>query len=482
MYNVIKFGAEGIAFAKEQAVMNDRVHADHTWPENYAFDVYYPQEGKEYDSIGIQKAIDAAYDNGGGTVFVPAGDYLIAPIKLKSNVILELAPGATLWGSPNIKDYYDGKKESLQLISDYCPGSGDLQDDDHVYINRLVSAVDADNTGITGYGEINAQSPHFIFPWLNKNHTEEDGTYTIGERKIIRPKEMIVFKNCTNVTLRDFNICNSVYWTLVMFECDGVLIDGLKLDNFEGPNADGIDLVASSNVTISNCRIHVGDDAICMKNVKPDFTMRNITVTNCLLRTFCNGIKFGTETWGNFENITISNLVIQTPENDFCHTHGGINLNSVDGGDVRNVNISNIVMENVDCPLYLIVGKRSQHQKAVREPQAGQMERISITNITARNSKFPCFITGEPDSKIKDVFLSNIRISKDRAIVTEPHTEPVPERPEQYPTPWRYGSRLEGDKLPAYGLYMRHVDGVKIENFNVDTADEEVRPMIKEDN
>ena len=53
-------------------------------------------DGKAVDSPAINKAIDAAAAVGGGTVHLPAGQYLGFSIRLKSNITLHLDQGATL--------------------------------------------------------------------------------------------------------------------------------------------------------------------------------------------------------------------------------------------------------------------------------------------------------------------------------------------------------------------------------------------------
>jgi polygalacturonase len=57
-------------------------------------------DGVTNDAAAIQAAIDAAHQNGGGTVFVPAGaTFLSGSIVLKSNVELNVERGATLQAS-----------------------------------------------------------------------------------------------------------------------------------------------------------------------------------------------------------------------------------------------------------------------------------------------------------------------------------------------------------------------------------------------
>jgi hypothetical protein len=53
-------------------------------------------DGKTIDTPAINKAIDAAAANGGGTVTFSAGTYLSVSIHLKSNITLHLDQGARI--------------------------------------------------------------------------------------------------------------------------------------------------------------------------------------------------------------------------------------------------------------------------------------------------------------------------------------------------------------------------------------------------
>jgi len=73
--------------------------------------VYYPTQygansnGVTLSTTGIQKAVQAAADAGGGTVELTKGTYLSGTIFFRSNVTLQLDSGATLLGSTNPSDY-----------------------------------------------------------------------------------------------------------------------------------------------------------------------------------------------------------------------------------------------------------------------------------------------------------------------------------------------------------------------------------------
>ena len=57
-------------------------------------------DGVNLDSKAINKAIEAAAGAGGGTVYLPAGNYLSGSIHLKSNISLFLDQGARLIAAP----------------------------------------------------------------------------------------------------------------------------------------------------------------------------------------------------------------------------------------------------------------------------------------------------------------------------------------------------------------------------------------------
>ncbi len=52
--------------------------------------------GKALDTAAVNEAVAAAAAAGGGTVHFPAGSYLSYSIHPKSNVVLNLGPGATI--------------------------------------------------------------------------------------------------------------------------------------------------------------------------------------------------------------------------------------------------------------------------------------------------------------------------------------------------------------------------------------------------
>ncbi len=444
--NVRDYGARGAAVKRGRVRLTTDGYRDYRYQRGIEFDVYGAQ-GDALDSPGIQQAIDAVAQAGGGTVYVPPGAYLIAPIRLRDNVRLHLEAGAVLYGTTDLEHYRDPAAPAADTLAERraAPTDGDS------VFRRLISAVDAVNVSLTGAGEINAQSPAFFVPHLNADL----------KTPLRRPREMLLFRNCRNLALRDVTIRNSVNWTLHLLECDGVLVDGVKMHHFDGPNADGIDVSACSNVTISNCRLWVTDDAICLKNLAPEVTMRNIAVTNCVIRTLCNAVKIGTETVGDVENVVVGNLVVHSPEGDVRAPPCGVHLSSMDGGHIRRILIHDLVLERCQCPVFLCQGKRTKLQAAVREPRAGSIADVTVANVTAEGAARPCFVNGLAESPIRNVLIRDLAFTSPRMPAGPVASRDLPEDPEAYPHDHRFGP------LPAYLLYCRHAEHVRVRNASV---------------
>lgn len=488
-YNVADYGAEGIAFPAEELELINFSYKWISYSKDTRETIYHPKNGATLDSIGIQKAIDDAHASGGGTVFVPPGDYLIAPLELKSRVRLHLEAGARLWASPSLEDYVNhrGLPEGALTFLDPArgvdgttpawPGTPPTPGDPL----NLVFALDAEDVSITGAGEIHGQSAHWIIPWMNSR--PESWASLNGRRP---GAALVLFSNCRHVLVEGVRIYDSPSWTLVFSRCRHVRASGVFIRNFDAINADGIDLVDTSNVLISDCDIHCTDDGICLKTNPYDSSppgVHNVAVNNCIIRTWCNGVKIGTETSGIFENITFSNIVVYSPDDDLREVEAGINVCCCDGGTVRNVRFNGFVLRNARCAFYLVTTPRKKFQCGYREPAAGQIERISISDVTADGVHYTSFVVGSPGSPIRDVDIRNIFVRKTHEFRPGSFPEPVRVCCEQYPNPFMFGSpdggRQDcGDGLPASGLYFRDVERAVVRDFRLDCKEPDGRETI----
>ena len=179
-------------------------------------------------------------------------------------------------------------------------------------------------------------------------------------------------------------------------------------------------------------------------------------------------IKFGTESNGGFKNITISNCVFER-----CR---GLALETVDGGLLEDVTISNITMRDItNSPFFLRLGRRMRGPEGVA---VGKLRRINISNVVVYNAepRYGSLIMGIPGHDIEDVKLSNIRILVKGGAPKEQAEVEVPELEDGYPDPRNFGD------IPAYGFFIRHVKGIELNNVDVGFMTDDFRPAFILDN
>lgn len=406
----------------------------------------------------FNKAIDACNKSGGGKVIVPSGIYKSGTIYLKSNVNLHFEQGATLYGSVDSKDFPAAPKASY---------NSDL---DRYGWFSLIFAENASNISITGYGTINGNG---------SRHHPDPKTFPKGARDG-RPRNLL-FISCKNVTVEGISLTHAGFWNQHYYDCEDVLVNNIRVFNHGHRNNDGIDIDGCRRFVLSNSIIDSDDDGIVIKSTGPAMS-KDITVTNCIVSSFCNAIKCGTESTGGFQNITISNCVVKpsrsTTKPAFSTARHGItaiSLEMVDGGVMDGVSVNNIVIQGTDCPIYVRLGTRNRkHSPTAPEPSNGKMRNIQLSNIMAYNAgNYSSSITGVPDARIENIYLSNIRIFNKGGVKTGEYissAEKVKEAEKSYPQPNVWGN------LPSYGLFIRHVEDIDI--FNCTLKSEQPDPRI----
>lgn len=400
------------------------------------------------ETMAIQKAIDQAYSEGGGTVDVSPGIYRVGSIFLKDNVNLNIEAGAKLLGSQDIKDY----RVIIPKVESRSNG---------LYVKYyVVYAEDAKNISITGKGEINGNGL--------KNFQQ------------VRPENqrpfLIRLVNCQYVTLRDVNLLESANWTCNLLGCRNVVVDGIRCENHtENGNRDGLSIDGSTNVKISNCTFNTIDDAIVIK-ASGNLLCSNIAITNCNIT--CKGaaaIKTGTESNGGYKNISISNCTIKDNP-----SYAGIEFMTVDGGIMENITVTNITMENVFSPIFVQLGNRARQYKSGQYvDHVSNVKDISFSHIYVDNAKMPIIVSGLRGKKINNISFDDISVNYYKKTDKAPiGFNMVPLEEMAYPMTTMYGTNL-----PAYGFYGRNIENLTIRNFRMYSASsEETRPAMILDN
>jgi polygalacturonase len=448
-------------------------------------------DGKTLDTTAINAAIDAAAAAGGGTVYFKAGVYPSFSIHMKSNITLYLdmgaaikAAGPTLGGLPGPEDRgAAGRGRGPATLPEGVPAPafdaaepnpnassplGENQDFGHSHWhNSLIWGENLHDIAIVGPGMIDGNGLAFNPP------ANAPG---VGNKAL-------ALKECRNVTLRDFAFYRGGHFCILATAVDNFTIDNVKFDTVR----DAIDVVSCKNVRISNCYVNSPyDDGICLKADyslgKPRDT-ENVTITNCQVSGYRVGtlldgtmdrslpspygrVKFGTESNGGFKNITISNIVF-----DHCK---GLAIESVDGGVIEDVTVTNLAMREVNtAPIFIRLGNRHRSPLGADTPVA-QVRRINISNVSASgvNSTCPVNIAGIPGHAIEDLQLSNIRIVYQGGGTAEQAAREVPENEGSYPEPTMFGT------LNASAFFIRHVKNLEMHHIDVTFDKPDARPAF----
>ncbi|MFT3746536.1 MAG: glycoside hydrolase family 28 protein [Pyrinomonadaceae bacterium] len=454
-------------------------------------------DGTTLDTAAINKTIETAASKGGGTVYFPAGTYLSFSIRLKSNITIYLDNGATLLAAdPAVhKGKYDMPEQNeWDMYQDF--GHSHWQ-------NSLMWGIGIENFAIVGQGKIDGKGLSKRSPGPRRPRTAGETPVSmagnvspLGETSPITEMnglgtKAIALKLSKNITLKDFTIFQGGHFALLATGVDNLTIDGLRVDT----NRDGFDIDACRNVRISNSYVNSpNDDAIVLKSSYAlgfNRATENVTITNSQvsgfdLGTFLDGtfkttqefapdkdrvtgrLKFGTESNGGFKNITISNI-------NFVHCRG-LALETVDGGYIEDISISNITMRDITtAPIFIRLGKR---QRAPDGTPVAKIRRVNIDNVVVSDAhhEYASIIAGLAESPIEDVRLSNIRIHYKGGGKLSDVGREIPENEKNYPEPSMFGV------LPAYGFYVRHAKGITFDNVKITYEKPEERPAFVLDN
>ncbi|MBV9988598.1 MAG: right-handed parallel beta-helix repeat-containing protein [Chitinophagaceae bacterium] len=412
-------------------------------------------DGLTLNTVAIQKTIDEVNRQGGGKVIFPAGSFLSGTIVLKDNVTLHFDKNAVLLGSSDVNEYRN--------IDPFTDGLG-------IDVGwALLVAVDAKNIGIEGEGIINGQGSKL------KDQQVLTDTRPESQRWGRRPFLLRIVR-CENVTVSGIALHYAAAWTSHYFHSRHVRIENVKIVSRGVPHNDGIDIDGCQDVRIKNCDIESGDDALCFKTTSSKMACSDVVVTGMRLKSSQGAIKMGTESMAPFENIRISDCYIYNTNN------GGIKLLTVDGAHLRNVEISDITMVQVKTPILIRLGSRLsvfRKDSDVRQ-ETGTLDHVIIRNVKAKAADTAqlmppsgILVTGVPGHPITDLTLENIEIDLAGGGTAENARQAVPEAIDKYPE-----VKTFGPLVPAYGVWARHVDGLKLRQVNFRLGSNDLRPAF----
>jgi len=324
-------------------------------------------DGKTLNTAAIQKAIDQLAATGGGTLVIPAGEFLSGAIFLKPGVNLHLDKGAVLKGSTNIADY----PELMTRIE------GHFQ----VWIPALLNASNVDHLRITGEGMIQGGGQ----PYWDEFWAARAADKNVTNLAVKRPRNIFI-QDSKDVQVSGILLRQSGFWNLHLFRCDGVVVENVDIRTpLRSPSTDGIDIDSCQNVAIRGCYISVDDDNIGIKGNKgtsalDDKTVppnehirisectfglgnsaltlgseatlvRDVVIENCKLTGTENNcvlkLKLRPDTEQHYEDITARNITVDNPAAQMVSIQPWTQFFDLQGKPAPNQIATNITLENI---------------------------------------------------------------------------------------------------------------------------------------
>lgn len=393
-------------------------------------------DAKTVNTKAIQTAIDFCSENGGGRVRVSGGEFLTGTLFMKSNVSLCIEAGAKLSASCNLEDYSKNVHKNMyrgESHMDLC----------------LIFAKDVRNISFEGLGAIDGRGSEFPLA---------------SDERRNRPM-LLRLLNCTKVRMRDLTLQNPASWTSAWLYCDDIVVDSVTFSARANGNGDGLDFDGCSNVRVANCSFDTSDDSICLQTSRQDRPCRNVAIINSVFKSKWAAMRIGLLSRGDIENVAVSNCVFEGVSD------AGLKIQMNEGAAIRNMSFSNISMKNIARPIFMTLSSvRACVDAPMEVPPVGKIENISFSNLQIDNSDMGkntgIIISAVEGSYIENVALSNISMVVSGGGASEDSKGEIGEFKKL--KSWPEFSVLA--RMPASGIFLRHVDGARISGLNLRTV------------
>lgn len=385
----------------------------------------------------VHEAIEAAFRAGGGKVVIPAGEWLSAPIHLKSNINLHVEEGATVYFSENREDYLPvvrQRHEGVEALN-YSP---------------LIYASGVRNVALTGKGVLDGQGEQW-WAWYREYGPPPRAVASkvpLSRRDFgkgsgmegMRPN-FVVFLDSEDVLIEGITLNDGPMWNVHLIYTKRAIVRDVTVNSLRAPNGDGLVVDSSQDVLIEFNHFETGDDAVVIKSglneegLEINIPTENVVVRNFTardVRTGSGGVVFGSETSGGIRNVYVHDAVFDGADRGIRFKTERGRGNVTENIYVRDVRMTNITYEAINfntfytgpnvtgpAPLIRNIDIRNVHIDGVRNaivliglPEKW-LEDITLENITVVNAR-----RGVQLTRVKNLSMNNVSIQSDDRAMT----------------------------------------------------------------
>ncbi|MGB6597407.1 MAG: glycosyl hydrolase family 28 protein [Candidatus Acidiferrum sp.] len=287
------------------------------------------------DTQRIQEAIDHCPQ--GQAVRLQANGaldaFLSGPLQLRTGVTILVDPRTVLFGSRNPRDY------------DLSAGSCGILDHQGHGCKALINGEHANNAAVMGEGTIDGRG------WAKMLGQKKSWWDLAQEAKAAGSDQncprLIVLTHSDNFTLYRVTLKNAANFHVYFSNGKGFTAWGVTINTPKSArNTDGIDPSSATNVTITHCFIHAGDDNVAIKGGAGG-PSSHMTIAHNHFYTG-HGMSIGSETQGGVWAIRVNDLSIDGADNGLR-----IKSNSERGGIVQDVAYEDVCIRDTKNPVLM---------------------------------------------------------------------------------------------------------------------------------
>ncbi len=355
----------------------------------------------------IHRAIEAAYNEGGGIVIIPEGEWLTGPVHLMSNINLHVKEGAVLYFSENREDYLPVVRQRHEGVEAYN-------------YSPMIYGKNLKNVALTGKGVLDAQGEHW-WTWFEKHGPPPRAIATrvpLSRRDFgkgsgmegMRPN-FVVFWNCENVLVEGVTLNDSPMWNVHLIYSRNAIVRDITVNSLDVPNGDGTVIDSSRDVLIEYNRYETGDDAVVLKSGLNEEGLRiNIPTENVVVRNFeaidvrtgSGGVVFGSETSGGIRNVYVHDAYFEGSDRGVRFKTERGRGNVIENIYVRDIEMKDISREAININTYYTGSGVTGPSPLVRN--------IHLSNISIDGVPVAINLIGLPEKWLENIFLENISV------------------------------------------------------------------------
>lgn len=391
-------------------------------------------DGQALETKAFDGAILACSNAGGGRVVVPPGRYLSGTIRMRSHVDLHLEEGATLVGTTNLEAY-----------NSFTPGLFKPELRVSRWHRGLILAEGAVDMTFSGKGVIHGS--HVFDPR--------------GEERMRGPHGVLL-GHCTNVTFRDLLMTNAGNYGLLFFFSDQVTVSNATFaGGWDGVHFRGSTERWCRDVRIVDSRFLTGDDCIAGSY------WQDTVISNCVVNSSCNGIRL----IGPAVNLELTHCDFFGP---------GLHEHRTSREQHRTNMLAAICL-----------------QPSGWEPMPGPMDNVHIADITMRNITTPFHIVTRQGNTAGSLLVERVKATGAYRAACSVESWGEPTYTNAVFRDCQFGFTgggtandaaivvrqpgVDARKLPAWGLFVRGVKRLSLENVSFSLETPDARPALKTD-